>query len=72
MKKLLFAGILILALSALGMAGRANKVMHWDEKSGTFEEITSSAGNCRHHLIAHPQDGLVKPGGLTQDPDACN
>ena len=72
MKKLLFAGILILALSALGMAGRANKVMHWDEKSGSYVEVTSSAGNCRHHLSAHAEDFLRQAGGTTQNPDACN
>ena len=72
MKKLLYAGILTLALTALGMAGRANVVWHWDEKSGSFEAITSSAGNCRHHLTAHPQDYIAVAGGQSKDPADCN
>jgi hypothetical protein len=72
MKKLLYAGILTLALTALGMAGRANKVWHWDEKSSSFVEITSSAGNCRHHLEAHPLDYVEQAAGTSSNPSACN
>lgn len=72
MKKLLFAGILTLALTALGMAGRANRVRHWDARSGMFDNVTSSAGNCRHHLAAHPEDELITVHGPSKNPEDCN
>jgi hypothetical protein len=72
MKKLLYAGVLTLALTALAIAGKSNVIWHWDAKSGSFDIISSSGGNCRHHLEAHPQDHLATVHGDSTNPDDCN
>jgi hypothetical protein len=71
-KPLIAAGLLLLGLAGYAVAGRANFVWHLDKKSGVHVEILTSAGACRHHLSAHPEDYLMRFDGPSHDPADCN
>jgi hypothetical protein len=68
MKRALIAGISLIALATLLIAGgRRNVVWHWDDGDQTAYPLSASRGSCRHHLTAHPLDSV---NGV-HDADAC-
>ena len=71
-KPLIAAGLLLLGLAGYGIAGRNNRVVHIDRRTGLPEEISASGGSCRHHLTAHPGDMVATGRGLSSNPDDCN
>lgn len=73
MKRILFAvSVVLLAAAATMIGAKSNVVNHVDTKKGTQKEIISSAGNCRHHLTAHPEDTVMTVNGPSRDPEDCN
>lgn len=73
MKKAILGVFLLLGLAAwIEAGGRANFVTHVDHRKGEVKEILSSAGNCRHHLSAHPEDTVMTVNGPSSNPDDCN
>lgn len=73
MKRIIFAAVVLLCAAAASLIGaRGNMVTHYD-KNGDPDVILSSAGNCRHHLTAHPRDTVATGAGVqSPDPNDCN
>jgi len=75
MKKAIFAALVLLGVAAISLvAGRGNVVYHVDPRTGATDIILSSAGNCRHHLTAHPDDRVATadPKAPSDNPNDCH
>ncbi|MBI2688427.1 MAG: hypothetical protein HYX27_19150 [Acidobacteria bacterium] len=73
-KKTIIAAVVLLCAAAASLIGaRGNVVIHYN-KDGTTDVLFTSAGSCRHHLTAHPNDSVAVTTGSGQsgDPADCN
>jgi len=70
MKRILFLAALLIIPTATGVSGGPANYVHHFGKNGE-KVIFASAGSCRHHLSAHPNDYMIVVGGVSQDPLDC-